>query len=129
MEMELRSRAIDKVYRRRDRIEMPDFQREQVWTLPKKQLLIDSILRGWHLPKFYFRKVDENTFECVDGQQRLTAIFEFFDGGLALSSDTAAQVGAKTYKDLPEPILDDFDDFEIEIEEIEDASDTGYRHS
>lgn len=124
MEMELRSRAIDKVYRRRDRIEMPDFQREQVWTLPKKQPLIDSILRGWHLPKFYFRKVDENIFECVDGQQRLTAIFEFFDGGLALSSDTAARIGAKTYRDLPETILDDFDDFEIEIEEIEEASDT-----
>jgi uncharacterized protein with ParB-like and HNH nuclease domain len=95
-----------------------------VWTLPKKQLLIDSILRGWHLPKFYFRKVDENTFECVDGQQRLTAIFEFFDGDLALSSDTAARIGARAYRDLPETILDDFDDFEIEIEEIEDASDT-----
>jgi hypothetical protein len=58
---------------------MPDFQREEVWTETKKRLLIDSILRGWHLPKFYFRKVDDGAFECVDGQQRLTAIWEFFD--------------------------------------------------
>ncbi len=78
MKMELRSKAVDKVYKRRDRIDMPDFQREEVWNTAKKQLLIDSILKGWHLPKLYFRKVDENSFECVDGQQRLTAIVEFF---------------------------------------------------
>jgi hypothetical protein len=45
MEMETRSRAIDKVYKRRARIEMPDFQREEVWPDDKKRLLIDNILR------------------------------------------------------------------------------------
>jgi uncharacterized protein with ParB-like and HNH nuclease domain len=84
MKMILRSRAIDKVYKRRDRIDMPDYQREEVWSTTKKQLLIDSILNGWHLPKLYFRKVDENSSECVDGQQRLSAIFEFFDDRLSL---------------------------------------------
>ncbi|HTS89301.1 MAG TPA: DUF262 domain-containing protein, partial [Gemmatimonadales bacterium] len=63
MKMELRSRAIDKVFKRRDRIEMPDFQREEVWPLEKKRRLLDSILRGWHLPKFYFRKVENGVFE------------------------------------------------------------------
>ena len=85
MRMELRSRAIDKLYRRRDRIEMPDFQRQEVWPDSKKKTLLDTILRGWHLPKLYFRKVDESTFECVDGQQRLTAIWEFYDNSLALA--------------------------------------------
>ena len=85
MKMELRKRALDKIYKRRDKIEMPDFQREEVWADLKKHLLIDSILRGWHLPKFYFRKSADGTFECVDGQQRLNAIFEFFEGKLELS--------------------------------------------
>lgn len=50
MKLERRARAIDKVYKRRDRIDMPDFQREEVWPDTKKRLLIDSILKGWHLP-------------------------------------------------------------------------------
>ncbi|HET7212257.1 MAG TPA: DUF262 domain-containing protein [Terriglobia bacterium] len=123
MKLELRGRAIDKVYKRRDRIEMPDFQREEVWPDKKKRLLIDSILRGWHLPKFYFRKLDEGTFECVDGQQRLTAIWEFFDDVLQLDEDAAKRVGGERYSLLPDDVSDDFDDFEIDIEEIEDATD------
>jgi hypothetical protein len=124
MKMETRSRAIDKVYKRRDRIEMPDFQREEVWSDKKKKLLIDSILQGWHLPKFYFRKIDDQAFECVDGQQRLTAIFEFCDNKLELNEDTTTRYnGAKKYEDLPDDVSDEFDDFEIDIEEIEDADD------
>lgn len=94
--MELRRRALDKVYKRRDRIDMPDFQREEVWTDLQKRSLIDTILKGWHLPKFYFRKVDEISFECVYGQQRLAAIFEFFDGKLTLEPVTTGTYGGST---------------------------------
>lgn len=121
--MELRRRAIDKLYKRRDRIEMPDFQREEVWTERQKRLLIDSILRGWHLPKFFFRKLDDSTFECVDGQQRLAAMFEFCDNKLSLDSSSAKRYGGAAYKRLPPLSADAFDDFELDIEEIEDASD------
>ena len=123
MKMETRSRAIDKIYKRRDRIEMPDFQREEVWPDEKKRLLIDTILRGWHLPKFYFRKSDDGGFECVDGQQRLSAIFSFFEDSLTLTEDTARRMDATVYSQLSDDDSDAFDDFEIEIEEIEDASD------
>ncbi|MBU4186555.1 MAG: DUF262 domain-containing protein [Proteobacteria bacterium] len=123
MKMEKRSRAIDKVYKRRDQIDMPDFQREDVWSDDKKRLLIDSILKGWHLPKFYFCKMEDNTFECVDGQQRLSAIFSFFSDDLTLSGDTSKRIGASKYTELDDDISDEFDDFEIEIEEIAEASD------
>ena len=123
MKMELRNRAIDKIYKRRDRIEMPDYQREEVWTTNKKQLLIDSILNGWHIPKLYFQKTGEKTFECVDGQQRLTAIYEFFEDQLTLSPDTSSKYNASKYSDLPDEISDKFDDYEIDIEEIEDSDD------
>lgn len=123
MKLERRARAIDKVYKRRDRIDMPDFQREEVWPDTKKRLLIDSILKGWHLPKFYFRRVDENNYDCVDGQQRLTAIWEFFDDTLELDTQMAARIGGAKYSLLPDDVSDAFDDFEIDIEEIEDASD------
>jgi hypothetical protein len=123
MKMELRSKAIDKIYKRRDRIEMPDYQREEVWSKAKKQLLIDSILKGWHLPKLYFRKVDENSFECVDGQQRLAAIFEFFEDQLSLAPDTATRFSATKYSDLSDEVSDAFDDYDVDIEEVEDVGD------
>ena len=79
---------------------MPDFQREEVWNDHQKRQLIDTVLRGWHLPKFYFRRVDESSFECVDGQQRLAAIWEFYDGRLKLEPAAAHLYGGRTYKEL-----------------------------
>jgi len=95
MKMQPQRRALDKIYKRRDRYEIPEWQREEVWDTTKKQQLIDSILRGWRLPKFYFVKTAEDEFEVVDGQQRLTAIYEFFANELPLSTDTVAQFGAE----------------------------------
>jgi hypothetical protein len=125
MKMVSRSRAIDKVHKRRDRYDIPDWQREEVWSRSKKQNLIDSILHGWKLPKFYFLKTSEDPeeFEVVDGQQRLSAIFEFFDDALELSEDSAQRFGAKIYSELPDATSDAFDDFEIEYDEITDATD------
>jgi len=123
MKMELRSRALDKVYKRRDRIDMPEFQREEVWSDHQKRQLVDTILRGWHLPKFYFRKIDDSSFECVDGQQRLATILEFYDNRLKLDSKASKTYGGRTYKDLRPTFSDAFDDFEIDIEEIEEADD------
>ena len=127
MKMETRSRAIDKVYKRRDRIEMPDFQREEVWPEARKKLLIDSILKGWHLPKFYFRKGEDGVLECVDGQQRLSAIFSFFGNEFTLGEITETKLKGKKYSELDDDLSDAFDDFEIEIEEIEDASEDELR--
>lgn len=89
MEMEARDHPIDKLYKRRDRFEIPDYQREEVWSTAQKQLLIDSILNGWKLPKLYLLKTGANTYDVVDGQQRLATIFEFMSGKLELSSETS----------------------------------------
>lgn len=122
MKMTAGRRALDKMYKRRDRYEIPEWQREEVWNQERKRLLIDSILRGWKLPKFYFVRVDDESFEVVDGQQRLTAIWEFFSNELALGEESVGEFGGPYYKDLHQNISDDFDDFEIEFDEIEDAN-------
>jgi hypothetical protein len=125
MKMISGARALDKVYKRRDRYEIPDWQRQEVWGRSKKQSLIDSILMNWKLPKFYFVKTNDQPeeYEVVDGQQRLTSIFEFFDNELPLSPASEEKFGAKYYKDLPDALSDEFDDFEIEFDLIEDATD------
>jgi hypothetical protein len=123
MEMRTDKRELDKIYKRRDRYEIPDWQREKVWDLSRKQLLIDSILRGWKLPKFYFVKNSDQGYDVVDGQQRLTAIFEFLGGELSLSPESADQFGGATYATLPPDISDLIDDFVIDFDEITDATD------
>jgi len=122
--MTAQKRALDKIYKRRDRYEIPDWQREDVWDRTKQQGLIDSILRGWKLPKFYFLKTssDPDEFEVLDGQQRLIAVFDFFDNELPLSKKSAAEFGAEYYNGLPTSIADRFDDFEIEYDQIEEAA-------
>lgn len=119
------TRELDKIFKRRDRYEIPDWQREQVWDVQRKQLLIDSVSRGWRLPKFYFvlNSVNPQLYEVVDGQQRLATIFEFLSDELELSEDTAKEFGGKTYKSLPLEISDQVDDFEIDFDEIQDATD------
>ena len=65
-----------------------------VWTREKKQLLIDSILNDYDIPKIYFhiydrRQSDSSNFEyaVIDGRQRLETIWEFIDGKFYLSED------------------------------------------
>jgi uncharacterized protein with ParB-like and HNH nuclease domain len=123
MKMTSERRALDKIYRRRDRYDIPDWQREEVWDDDKKQRLIDSILRGWKLPKFYFVKNSDDEYEVVDGQQRLSAIFEFCSNELPMGAESAKRFGGSVYRDLPQKLADAFDDFEIEYDVIEEATD------
>lgn len=116
-------KALDKLYRRRDRYDLqPGFQREKVWPESKQQKLMDTILKKWDIPKIYFRLVDEENFECIDGQQRLTAIFRFYDNELKLPKDSGIFKGF-FYNDLPDNIKDIFDDYELDLALIEEVTD------
>ncbi len=125
MKMGSDERELDKIYKRRDRYEIPEWQREEVWDLARKQLLIDSILRGWRLPKFYFviTSTSPQAYEVVDGQQRLATVFEFLSDELELSEQTAEEFGGKKYKALAMDVSDKVDDFKIQFDVIEDATD------
>ncbi|MFC2062601.1 DUF262 domain-containing protein [Chloroflexota bacterium] len=59
-------------------VEFPEFQREPtVWKIEKKQRLIDSILRGFNISPIYLYKKSSGKYDCIDGQQRLNAIYSF----------------------------------------------------
>lgn len=122
MKMTAGRRALDKLYKRRDRYDIPEWQRGEVWDDVRKKALVDSVLRGWKLPKFYFVRLNDEDYEVVDGQQRLTAIYEFFANTLPLAAASAQEFGGPFYKDLKSKVSDTFDDFEIEYDEIEDAT-------
>ena len=72
--------SIEKLYRKRDSIVFPEYQRQpNLWSDKKKSLLVDSILIDLDIPKIYFNLADENEYEVIDGQQRLWAIWDFID--------------------------------------------------
>jgi len=77
----------------------PDFQRDIVWPIEKQQKLIDSIMRGWHIPPIHVVQTDKNKnkFEVLDGKQRLNSIFNFYKDGFPFNA---------TF--LPEPVFDNF---------------------
>ncbi|MFA5169370.1 MAG: DUF262 domain-containing protein [Candidatus Paceibacterota bacterium] len=121
-------KALDKLYRRRDRYDLqPDFQREEVWDEKKEQKLMDTILKNWDIPKVYLRANDAENFDCVDGQQRMTAIFKFYDNELKLPKESGEYVGL-FYKDLPDKVKDIFDDYELDLVLIYDATEEELRN-
>jgi hypothetical protein len=60
----------------------PEFQRELVWPDEKQIKLVESVLARIPLPVIYFSD-DGETFDVVDGQQRLTTLFAFVEGRFA----------------------------------------------
>ena len=94
----------------------PDYQRQGgIWNLEKKQLLIDSILNDYDIPKLYFhsltmqQKIDlkaDYDYAIIDGRQRIETIWEFIDGDFPLSDDFEYQADSRveaaklTYPDL-----------------------------
>lgn len=61
----------------------PPFQRDKVWTMAMKRCLIDSLLRGFYMPPILvYRQANlpaGRRFWVIDGQQRLTTIFDYMD--------------------------------------------------
>jgi hypothetical protein len=85
-------------YAERDQIDLsPSYQRKSgVWAAKDKAYLIDSIINGYDMPKFYiadfsYASSDLNTagrpYAVIDGRQRFEAIFDFLDGRISLNSD------------------------------------------
>ncbi|ARU29072.1 DUF262 domain-containing protein [Cellvibrio sp. PSBB006] len=99
-------------YTIRDEIDVaPEYQRNgDVWSLSKKQLLMDSLINRYDLPKIYFHKLRNDAegrdYAIIDGRQRLEAIWQFIDGDYSLGEDIdylkdkSIDLRGMTYNDL-----------------------------
>jgi hypothetical protein len=94
-------------YLDRDKIFMnPAYQRfGNIWSEEKKQLLIDSVINRFDIPKLYFHEFQEpkliegkkRRYAVIDGKQRLLAIWDFINNTFSLPDK---------FEYLPEPTLD-----------------------
>jgi Protein of unknown function DUF262 len=87
----------------------PEFQRGEVWSRAKKQRLVDSILRDWHVPPVHvIENPESRKQEVLDGQQRLAAIRDFVDNQFPVHGDIEPfdnkiqSLGGLLYRDLPD---------------------------
>ena len=111
----------------------PDFQRPAVWTTAQKQLLIDTILRDYDVPKMYWRKlaVTPDRYDVVDGQQRLRAIWGFVDGAFKLPKDSepidGMAIAGSGYETLPDDLHVRFDTYSLDVVVLEDTDEDEVR--
>jgi len=111
----------------------PSYQRARCWSQRQSNGLIDSIMHGWPLPLITVYKLQASDpayatgkrYECVDGQNRLSAIHAFRAGTPLLNDKTgkeepvtwAGQTGDKKLRfiDLTEEERDWFDTYELTL--------------
>ena len=114
---ELRNSSILRVYADKNGIQTdPEYQRMgDVWNLDKRQLLIDTILNDFDMPKLYFHELtrpkplDDGRsvkYAVIDGRQRLESIWGFIEGRFSLADEfvyferESIRAGGMTYADL-----------------------------
>lgn len=132
MKMNKKPFPIATICNRRDQIdERPDYQRPPAWTRGQKQLLIDSILREYDIPKMYWRALpagQKYRYEVIDGQQRLRTIWEYKDGKFGLPRDAdpinGEAIAGLKYSELPLDVASDFDSYPVDVVIVEDAIQT-----
>ncbi len=111
----------------------PDYQRPSVWSLSQKQLLIDTILRGYDIPKMYWRQTGTKpeSYEVVDGQQRLRAIWSYFDGEYGLANDAepidGSNVAGLKINELPQDLFTRIQMYYIDVVVMEDSDEDEVR--
>lgn len=117
------------------------YQRKLVWPFKSKVYLIDSILQGLPIPKFFLQiKVNSTTgktiYDMVDGQQRLSTIFEFIQGRTSdgkefilnkknhpQPSRFLADLEGMTFASLPSDLQQRFWLYKLSMEELTEATD------
>lgn len=117
-------------YKSKNEIKNIEVQRDLVWVLSQKQLLIDSLFKDFDIPKIYFRDVVEQgktIYYVIDGQQRLNAIFGFMNNEFPMPSDAdpvlGEEVADKTWDQLNSDIQIEFGSRTLDTVHLVDYSD------
>ena len=120
-------RSIIQIWKNKKRYKFNrDYQREpNAWTKQDQLYLIDSILRNVDLPKFYVRRLPNDIYEVVDGQQRLLTIWKFIDDPKftlteKISGEKLDGINCET---LPEDLRDHFEGYDLDLVILSDFDD------
>lgn len=83
----------------------PEWQRNFVWKLKRSSKLIESFLLDIPVPVVYLAINDDGKYEVIDGLQRLTSVFRFFDGEYKMTGlEILTEYNGKGFSQLPEEV-------------------------
>jgi hypothetical protein len=117
----VRTRAVDvsfnelfDMYKSKELIINPDFQRLFRWPESKQSQFIESLILELPIPPIYVIEVEDGVYELIDGLQRISSYFHFrgkhpeepdADRYLILQDcDVLPALNGQTYDDLPQAI-------------------------
>lgn len=83
----------------------PFYQRRKRWDAERQSRLIESFIMNVPVPPIFLFERNFNSYEVMDGQQRITAIREFYENKLKLSGlERWPELNGRTYQQLPSKI-------------------------
>ena len=97
----------------------PEWQRKYVWERKRASRLIESFLIDLPVPVIYLAVNDESKYEVIDGLQRLTSVFDYFENkypltGLEIRSDP----NGKKFSDLSDELQAKLEDTTLRTFEL-----------
>jgi hypothetical protein len=101
----------------------PEWQRNYVWDRARASKLIESFLLDIPVPVVYLNKTGDGKYEVIDGLQRLTSVFDFFDNKYVLQRlDVRTELNGKKFQDLPNQDQEKLEDVTLRSFEITHGS-------
>ena len=83
----------------------PFYQRRSRWDKQKQSRLIESFIVNIPIPPIILYEQNYNSYEVIDGQQRITAIRDFYENKLKLTGlEFWSELNGLTYEELHEVI-------------------------
>ena len=108
-------------------------QRNKCWDNERKSKLIRSIINGFpRIPEIYATKdTEDGVYQCLDGQQRLTTVFDFVNDNIILSdidviideNEVEYDLNGKKFSELPEDFQDIILSYSFRIAYYDDLDD------
>lgn len=101
-------------------VPQPEFQRRLVWTNKDKVEFIKTVLEGYPFPEIYIAAghVDTKTGEgaevLVDGQQRITSLYQYFKG----SADLRLPAEVPKYDELGSELQVTFLEYKVVVRDL-----------
>ncbi|MBF0482312.1 MAG: DUF262 domain-containing protein [Desulfovibrionaceae bacterium] len=83
----------------------PFYQRRNRWDTERQSKLIESFIMNVPVPPLFLYEKNFNSYEVMDGQQRISAIKSFYDNEFKLKGlQQWSELNGRTYKTLPSKI-------------------------
>jgi hypothetical protein len=83
----------------------PDFQRRRRWDKKRKSRLIESFIMNVPVPPIFLYEVKFATYEVMDGQQRMSTIYDFYKNEFQLQGlQQWKELNGKNYTTLPDQV-------------------------